>query len=259
MTSELRVSPQALRATATTLSTFGTEIAGINPVKTLSAAAAAGLQSGIVSPEVGAIIDSATNKLSQAWDEFSTKLKTAADKYAAADEKAAKDIEKAGDKVDDSTGSDGNGAPPESPSNPSTTDSNPAKVAEQYLNRNASDLEHSGELPMDPNVNTHVCCANFVTSVLQKSGKINWHSNRVDETAARLKKQGWKTVPASEAKPGDVAIVNGSEHVELVDSNVNGKVTLIGSNNANADGSQRVTRDSYTPVSGNQVEYLSPP
>ncbi|MBO9664706.1 phage tail tip lysozyme [Dokdonella sp.] len=135
------------------------------------------------------------------------------------------------------------------------TGGNPAAIANQFLERNASELKKSGALPMNPNVPSDVCCANFVTACLQKAGLINWHSDGVADMASRLKAQGWKVVDAAHAKPGDVAVINGSQHTELVYSNDGGKLTLIGSNNRNADGTQRIT---YGNPYGNTY-YLSPP
>ncbi|HVI58228.1 MAG TPA: LysM peptidoglycan-binding domain-containing protein [Luteimonas sp.] len=132
---------------------------------------------------------------------------------------------------------------------------NVVSIAEKFLGRNASDLKRSGELPMESWVPNDVNCANFVTAVLQKAGMINWHDNTVAGTARRLKAQGWHVVPASQAKPGDVCILNYGGHVELVASNNNGHIKLIGSNNTNADGSQRV---GYGNPYGNAY-YLSPP
>ncbi len=132
---------------------------------------------------------------------------------------------------------------------------NVVDIAQRFLGRNASDLKRSGELPMESWVPNDVNCANFVTAVLQKAGMINWHDNTVAGTASRLKAQGWKVVPASQAKPGDVCILNYGGHVELVASNNNGHIKLIGSNNTNADGSQRV---GYGNPYGNEY-YLSPP
>lgn len=128
-------------------------------------------------------------------------------------------------------------------------------LAESFLGRNASDLKRSGELPMESWVPNDVNCANFVTAVLQEAGLINWHDNTVAGTASRLKAEGWTVVPASQAKPGDVCILNYGGHVELVASNNNGDVQLIGSNNINPDGSQQV---SYGNPYGNAY-YLTPP
>ena len=137
-----------------------------------------------------------------------------------------------------------------------------ADIAHSLLGRNASELKRSGAIPMNPNVPSNICCANFVSAVLQKAGLINFHTDLVtgsnsgvkNALGTMLKARGWKVVPASQAKPGDVAIVNNGHHVELVHSNKNGKVTLIGSNNVNSDGSQRI---SYGSPYGN-AWFLTP-
>jgi spore coat assembly protein SafA len=142
--------------------------------------------------------------------------------------------------------------------------SNPARIASQFLDRNASELKRSGDLPMNPNVPSNVCCANFVSAVLEKAGLIN-HGQRSDSVATlnqNLRNDGWRSVPLSQAKPGDVVIIQGGgmSHTEIVASNDNGKVTFIGSNNRNADGTQRVTYDSgswFTKTSHYSI--LTPP
>jgi len=116
---------------------------------------------------------------------------------------------------------------------------------------------------MNPNVPSDVCCANFVSAVLQKAGLINFHTDLVSGSnsgdphaiGTMLKARGWHVVDAAHAKPGDVCILNGGDHVELVASNNNGKVTLIGSNNINADGTQQI---SYGHPYGG-AWYLTPP
>ncbi|WP_222565092.1 N-acetylmuramidase domain-containing protein [Novilysobacter antarcticus] len=142
--------------------------------------------------------------------------------------------------------------------------SDAAKIAEKYLGWWAGDLKVSGHLPMDPSVPNTVNCANFVSAVLQKAGLINFHTNLVTGSnsgnpqalGTMLKAAGWTVVPASQARPGDVAIVNNGGHVELVHSNNNGKITLIGSNNTGGgSGPQKV---SYGNPFGN-AWYLTPP
>jgi LysM repeat protein len=124
-------------------------------------------------------------------------------------------------------------------------------IAKQFLGRNASELKRSGALPMNPNVPSDVCCANFVSAVLQKAGVLNAHTDLVSGSSRDgrgapgsigriLKDHGWKVVDAAHAKPGDVCILNNGGHVELVASNKNGNIQLIGSNNTNADGTQKV-------------------
>lgn len=127
-------------------------------------------------------------------------------------------------------------------------------IAQSFLGRNASDLKRSGDLPMDAWVPNNVNCANFVTAALQKAGLINWHDNTVSGAASRLKADGWKVVPASQAKAGDVCILNYGGHIELVAGNNNGDIKLIGSNNINPDGSQQV---SYSNPYGG-AWYLTP-
>ncbi|WP_370947967.1 NlpC/P60 family protein [Amycolatopsis sp. cg5] len=117
---------------------------------------------------------------------------------------------------------------------------NPAKIAERFLGRNASDLKRSGELPaMQPWVPNDVNCANFVSGCLEAAGLIDKSqaSASVAGLTANLEADGWKSIPLSEAKPGDVVIANGGHHVVLYA----GDGQFIGSNNVNPDGSQKVS------------------
>lgn len=121
-----------------------------------------------------------------------------------------------------------------------------AATARQYLGQNASSLKTntSDNLPMDPNVPSNVCCANFVSAVLTESGHLpqSQHTNSVDQLDSTLRARGWQEVPASQARPGDVVIIQGGgvSHTVIV----NGPGQTIGSNNSNDDGSQRVTTGS---------------
>lgn len=123
---------------------------------------------------------------------------------------------------------------------------NAAEIARQYLGRNASDLkvDRSDDLPMNPNVANNVCCANFVSAVLTEAGQLpgNLHTDSVAQLDRTLRARGWTEVSAAQARPGDVVIIqsNGISHTVLV----NGPGETIGSNNRNADGSQRVTTGS---------------
>ncbi|QTD45487.1 glycoside hydrolase family protein [Ottowia testudinis] len=138
-----------------------------------------------------------------------------------------------------------------------------ARIAESFLNRNASELKKSGQLPMNPNVPSNLCCANFVSAVLQKNGLLSngEHTDSVAQLDKTLRGKGWRPVSMAHAKPGDVVIMQrgGVSHTEIVAKNENGKITLIGSNNRNADGSQRITYDAgpwwQSKVSG----ILTPP
>lgn len=120
---------------------------------------------------------------------------------------------------------------------------NPADVARQYLGRNAADLrgDRSDNLPMNANVPANVCCANFVSAVLTEAGQLpaNLHTDSVAQLDKTLRAQGWTEVSAAQAKPGDVVIIQGGGVSHTVLYAGNGQT--IGSNNRNADGTQKVT------------------
>jgi LysM repeat protein len=135
---------------------------------------------------------------------------------------------------------------------------NAAAVAHQYLGRYESDLQRHGITKPCP---TNVSCANFVSSMLQKAHKINFHTLGVSDLNAKLRARGWHPVSLAHAKPGDVWICNGAHgesHTELVSSNHNGHVTLIGSNNYPSRSNQRINLDGHSAyISGSFI--LAPP
>jgi len=140
---------------------------------------------------------------------------------------------------------------PTNTTNSSNGSSNVAQTAESFLGQMAANLEKSGQLPMQSSVDSRECCANFVSAVLVKTGLLpsNMQTASVETLKENLQKQGWTPVNKADAKPGDVMIVQtGSEsHTEIVASNDNGKITLIGSNNTNhGTGPQQVGYDAYT-------------
>jgi LysM repeat protein len=136
---------------------------------------------------------------------------------------------------------------------------NAAAIAEQFIGRNAGELKHSDELPMQSWVPNNVNCANFVSACLQKAGLIdgNQASASVNQLASNLKSDGWQTVSLANARPGDVVLMqrNGQSHVVLFAGFDGGQPKFIGSNNVNADGSQRI---SWGGASGN-YEIITPP
>ncbi|WP_199730906.1 MULTISPECIES: LysM peptidoglycan-binding domain-containing protein [Luteimonas] len=159
----------------------------------------------------------------------------------------------------------GRGAPADTVAGPgavggpgTVTGNNAAAIAEQFIGRNAGELKYSDELPMQSWVPNNVNCANFVSAVLQKAGLIEpgQASASVDQLANNLKGDGWQTVSLQNAKPGDVVLMqrDGQSHVVLFAGFDNGRPTFIGSNNVNADGSQRV---SWGGASGN-YEIITP-
>lgn len=90
-------------------------------------------------------------------------------------------------------------------------------------------------------------CADFVCSALQSTGRLRGHFVGVRALENALKQQGWRQVPANQAKPGDVWISNSRSHTELV-STPGGRKT-IGSNNIR-QGFQRISERDKDPGSG---------
>ncbi|MBA2934181.1 LysM peptidoglycan-binding domain-containing protein [Sphingomonas sp. CGMCC 1.13654] len=131
---------------------------------------------------------------------------------------------------------------------PGAGDGSVADIARSYLGQNASSLKTNGNdnLPMDPNCPSTECCANFVSAVLVQSGELpsNLHTDSVEQLKETLQSRGWTAVPASEAKAGDVVIMQGGgiSHTEIVA----GPGQMIGSNNINADGTQKVSTNSLS-------------
>jgi LysM repeat protein len=128
-----------------------------------------------------------------------------------------------------------------------TSGGNAAAVAAIYLGQDASDLKvnRRDNLPMDPNVPSNECCANFVSAALIEAGDIpaSMHTNRVPDLKEELQRAGWQVVSPQQAKPGDVVIMeSGISHTELYAGNGQ----MIGSNNRNADGTQEITTDSLS-------------
>lgn len=142
-------------------------------------------------------------------------------------------------------------------------DSSAADIARQFIGRNASELKRSGDLPMDPGVPSNVCCANFVSAVLQQAGLLpaSGHTNSVDQLDGTLRARGWRPVDAGQARPGDVVIIQGGgvSHTVMVESNDNGRLRLIGSNNINEDGTQQVSTSSATWALNHGGVILTPP
>jgi hypothetical protein len=144
---------------------------------------------------------------------------------------------------------------------PATGGTGAAGLAEKYLGKFESQLQADGVTLPCP---TNESCANFVSSMLVKSGASNFRTLGVSELSSGLEARGWKRVPLADAKPGDVWIcLNASgapseQHTELVASNKNGHVTLIGSNNFPVDANQQINYDSSSAnIAGTYI--LSPP
>jgi hypothetical protein len=159
-----------------------------------------------------------------------------------------------------STGSTSSGPVQHGDSNVAPAGSgNPAGIAQGLLDHSAASIMANQNVPMDRGIPTDVCCANFVSACLTKAGELpeSQHTNSVATLDSELKQDGWHTESRSQAKPGDVVIIGGDEHTEIVASNDNGRITLIGSNNTEGGSGPQVV--SYDSASGNRgnVEFLS--
>jgi hypothetical protein len=136
---------------------------------------------------------------------------------------------------------------------------NPAGIAQGLLDHSAASIMANQNVPMDRGIPTDVCCANFVSACLTKAGELpeSQHTNSVATLDSELKQDGWHAESRSQAKPGDVVIIGGDEHTEIVASNDNGRITLIGSNNTEGGSGPQVV--SYDSASGNRgnVEFLT--
>jgi hypothetical protein len=90
-------------------------------------------------------------------------------------------------------------------------------------------------------------CADFVSSLLESSGSLRGHHVGVRGLERALQQQGWRRVPASRARPGDVWINHSRRHTELVTGA--GGTRTIGSNNIR-QGHQRISERPKNPNSG---------
>ena len=157
----------------------------------------------------------------------------------------------------------GSAAQPVAPGGATGDASDAAAIARRYQHRNASELKRSGDLPMDSSVPSTICCANFVSAVLQRAGLLpdRLHTNSVDQLDSTLRARGWRPVDAAHARPGNVVIIQGggASHTVMVESNQNGQLKLIGSNNVNADGTQQVTVGSANWALSHGAVILAPP
>jgi len=127
------------------------------------------------------------------------------------------------------------------------------KTAHSLLGKNAAWVKTHEPLGkyMPDGVPNNVNCASFVAACLEKNGLMHGHHEvgvkaLADHLAAD---KDWKRISLKDAKPGDVVCLNTSSvggghygHVVMFAGWKNGQPQFIGSNNANADGSQRITQ-----------------
>jgi hypothetical protein len=137
---------------------------------------------------------------------------------------------------------------------------NPADIAEKLKGRSADSIVANQDVRMDRGISDHEDCANFASACLVKSGEIpqSQHTDSVSTLKSELlNKDGWHEVSKGHAKKGDICIVGGDQHVEIVEGvDKNGNPILVGSNNVLRDGSQAVCEDHGTGTQSN-IEILS--
>ena len=124
-------------------------------------------------------------------------------------------------------------------------------AARSVLGKNVQNLKYSGPLAkyLDKWPSDTVCCANFVSACQEKAGLMTpaMHTDSVYNLSHELAaNKNWKKVSLKDAKPGDVVIMNvpgegAYGHTVMFAGWKDGKAEFIGSDNVNADGSQRIT------------------
>ncbi len=130
---------------------------------------------------------------------------------------------------------------------PSTSNNEAVALAQKYLGRDSASLK--GELPhFTAAGGRNNNCVDFVSSLLESTGKLKNHYINVKAFEKGLIAEGFRQVPASQAQPGDVWINDSRGHTEIVEKAGN-PPTLIGSNN-NGDSIQEITRDTGSARSG---------
>ena len=102
-------------------------------------------------------------------------------------------------------------------------------IAKKYLGQKSGGINDLKGFERTGQANNN--CAEFVSACLDNAGV---YKKKPGDASVRILKQhliedGWKKVSKDQAKPGDVAIFNGSQHVELVAEK--GAKQMIGSNN----------------------------
>ena len=138
-------------------------------------------------------------------------------------------------------------APAHSNTNRSGQFNDPLSVAYSLMGRNASDIKRNGVIAdeMTDWTGDDTSCANFVSACLQEAGWISdgEHDDWVKGLSGKLRADpNFSEVNARDLQPGDVLVMNNSGHVVFFAGwTEDGKMKYIGSNNRNADGSQRVS------------------
>jgi len=131
-----------------------------------------------------------------------------------------------------------------SPLSPNGSGQSAVDLGRRFLGQNAWDIK--GLLPNFTRAGGQTNnCADFVSSLLESTGRIKGHHINVGELEQSLLKQGYVAVPADQMQAGDVWISNSRGHTELV----TGKNRTIGSNN-DRPGHQVISEHYKTPGTG---------
>lgn len=124
--------------------------------------------------------------------------------------------------------------------------SNAVDLGRRFLGQNSIDIK--GKLPKFTAAGGQTNnCADFVSSLLENAGTLKGHFVNVKGLESALKQQGWRQIPAAQAKPGDVWMNHSRGHVELVTQA--GGTKTIGSNN-DRPGHQVISERAKSPSSG---------
>ncbi len=132
-------------------------------------------------------------------------------------------------------------------------------IAQRYLGRHANELKLANNdavgRAMQDWVPGNVNCANFISGVLVAAGQISASQGNagVYNLVNNLKRDPqWRQVSLADARPGDVIAfkTSGGQHIEMVAGRDASGLKMIGSNNINRDGTQRV---SYNHYGGNAI------
>lgn len=131
--------------------------------------------------------------------------------------------------------------------------------ARKFLDSKSQDLK--GKLPNFQAAGGHTNnCADFVSANLMNQGLLKGKQVNVDKLQEQLKREGWTSVEAADAKPGDVAFYKSKRHVELVSEA--GGTRSIGSNNQDPVTRQPVAGQQYVTerdMDPSQVNYYHRP
>src|SRR6185436_16931855 len=123
-------------------------------------------------------------------------------------------------------------------------------IARSEMGKNAGSLklEHSAVgNAMEDWVPNNVNCASFVAGCLQAAGQIShkdYSASCMNLQANLDRNSNFRRVSLANAQPGDVVTFStggGGHHTVMFAGWKDGKPQFIGSNNVNADGTQRIT------------------